>query len=139
LFYILQKRPRPQAPSAAFVVDGAPSMSYTSQVYPQPSDDGTTTYAPGTPVTSMKLYDPSDPTTYPGYHSVPTSSPDGDVHVPVVSYDGGLHGNTLANMQTGSLGGNTPPPNMQNGGLGGNTLANMQTARPQGYHGLPTV
>jgi hypothetical protein len=62
----------------------------------------------------MKLYDPNDPTTYPGYHSSPTTTPDVDVP------------NTFANMQ-------------QTGGLGGNTLANMQTSRPQGYHGLPTV
>jgi hypothetical protein len=126
VFYFL-RRSRPQAASAAFVVDGgtpAPSMSYMSQVPPR-SDDGTTTaYMPGTPVTPMKLYDPNDPTTYPGYHGVPTSSTP-DVDVPASPYDGGLHGNTLANMQTG--------------GLGGNTLANMQTARPQGYHGLPTV
>ncbi|KAH9169670.1 hypothetical protein EDB89DRAFT_1449003 [Lactarius sanguifluus] len=114
LFFFLRRRPRPQAPSAAFVVDGAtppPSATqHMSQVHQvqMHSDDGTT-YVPGTPITPMKFYDPSDPSTYPGYQSVPSTP---DVHVPVAPYEGSLNGNTLANMQT---------------------------ARPQGYHGLPTV
>ncbi|KAH9054540.1 hypothetical protein EDB87DRAFT_1580479 [Lactarius vividus] len=115
LFFFLRRRPHPQAPSAAFVVDGAtppPSaaqhMSQVQQVQMN-ADDGTS-YVPGTPVTPMKFYDPNDPSTYPGYQSVPSSTP--DVHVPVAPYEGSLNGNTLASMQT---------------------------TRPQGYHGLPTV
>ncbi|KAI9452878.1 hypothetical protein BJY52DRAFT_1291508, partial [Lactarius psammicola] len=111
LFYFLRRRSPPQAPSAAFVVDGVtppPSASqHMNQVRPPVSDDGTS-YMPGTPVTPMKFYDPNDPSTFPGYQSVPSTP---DVHVPVAPYDAGLNGNTLANMQTG---------------------------RPQGYHGLPT-
>lgn len=113
MFYFLRKRERPQAPSAAFVVDGATrpqsASQYMSQTHQPLSDDGTV-FVPGTPVTPMKFYDPNDPTTFPGYQSVRTSTP--DVHVPVTPYDGSLNGNTLAGMQT---------------------------ARPQGYHGLPTV
>ncbi|KAH9021562.1 hypothetical protein EDB85DRAFT_2152277 [Lactarius pseudohatsudake] len=116
LFFFLRRRPRPQAPSAAFVVDGTtppPSatqhMSQVHQVQVN-SDDGSS-YVPGTPVTAMKFYDPNDPSTYPGYQSVPTSP---DVHVPVAPYEGSLNGNTLASMQT------TRP-------------------QGQGYHGLPTV
>ncbi|KAH9005416.1 hypothetical protein EDB86DRAFT_1441566 [Lactarius hatsudake] len=114
LFFFLRRRPRPQAPSAAFVVDGTtppPSagqhMSQVHQVQMH-SDDGNS-YVPGTPVTPMKFYDPNDPSTYPGYQSVPSTP---DVQVPVAPYEGSLNGNTLASMQT---------------------------TRPQGYHGLPTV
>ena len=61
LIFYFMRRPRPQAPSAAFVVDGgtpAPSMSHLGHMYPPPSDDGATAYTPGTPtpVTPMKLY-----------------------------------------------------------------------------------
>ncbi|KAI0246208.1 hypothetical protein BJV78DRAFT_1256859 [Lactifluus subvellereus] len=47
---------------------------------------------PGTPASPMKLYDPNDPTTFPGFQGA------GQVHtgVPVAPYGG----NTLANMQT---------------------------------------
>jgi len=122
VFYFLRRRSPPRAPSAAFVVDSAtpaPSMSYMthSHLHPQ-SDDGTTAYMPGSPVTPMKLYDPNDPTTYPGYQGLPTSSPDLDA--PISSYDG--QGSTFSNSQTG--------------GLGGNTLGSRHTS---GYHGLPTV
>ncbi|KAI9452879.1 hypothetical protein BJY52DRAFT_892388 [Lactarius psammicola] len=86
LFYFLRRRPRPQAPSAAFVIDGA------------------------TPVMPMKFYNPNDPSTFPEFQSMQTSTV--DVHVPIAPYNGG--------------------PN-------GNTPANMQSMRPQGYHGLPTV
>ena len=61
LFYFLRKRTPPQAPSAAFVVDPAvsaqPAVPQMGQVVspPLPSDDGST-YAPGTPVSPMKLY-----------------------------------------------------------------------------------
>jgi len=89
---------------------------------PLPSDDGSS-YAPGTPVSTMRLYDPRDPSTYPGYQRVATA----DVQVPAVPYEANLNGNTLGGN---SMGGNT---------LNGNTLANMQTAHPGGYHGLPTV
>lgn len=149
LLYFLRKRKPQQAPSSAYVVDPTPQptpMGQVAQPQPsplQPSDDGTS-YVPGTPVASMKFYvrslhparlvslcthislqDPSDPTTYPGYQSVPTTP---DAHVPAVPYDGSLSGNTLN--------GNTFNANP----LGGNTIANMQTARPApGYHGLPTV
>jgi hypothetical protein len=99
-------------------------MSHMSQVqHQQRSDDGTTAYMHGTPVTPIKLYDPNDTTTHPGYHSVPTST--SGVEVPVVRYDGGPHGNTFANTQTG--------------GPGANTLTSVQTQRPLGYNGLPTV
>jgi len=83
-------------------------MSHVSHLHQPQSDDGTTAaYGPGSPTTAMKVYDPNDPTTYPGYHGVPAST-----GVSVLSYDGGM---------------------------GGNTPANMQTARTQGYHGLPIV
>jgi hypothetical protein len=61
LIYFLRKKTPPQAPSAAFVVDppmsAQPPMSQMGQVAspPLPSDDGST-YAPGTPVSPMKLY-----------------------------------------------------------------------------------
>lgn len=142
LIYFLRKKTPPQAPSAAFVVDppmsAQPPMSQMGQVAspPLPSDDGST-YAPGTPVSPMKLYNPSDPSTYPGYQSVPTT----EVHVPAApyeqGYDASLNGNTLGGNTMNTLGGNT-----LNGGnaLGGNNLASMQTAHPvSGYHGLPTV
>ena len=61
VFYIVRQQSRARAPSAEFAGDGAtpaPSMPYMAQVQqqPQPSDDGTTAYMPGTPVTPIKLY-----------------------------------------------------------------------------------
>jgi len=129
LFYFMRKRTPPQAPSAAFVVDPAippqPPVSQMSQVAspPMPSDDGSM-YTSGTPVSPMKLYDPNDPSTYPGYQRVSTT----DVQVPTAPYDPSVNTNTMGGN---AMGGNT---------LNGNTLANMQTAQPVGgYHGLPTV
>ena len=168
LFYFLRKRTPPQAPSAAFVVDPAvsaqPAVPQMGQVVspPLPSDDGST-YAPGTPVSPMKLYvrcyisfresrafrvhshlyfffqDPMDPTTYPGYQRVPTA----DVNVPASPYEPSLNGNALGGNTMSTLGGNTMNTlggnTMGGNPLHGNTLASMQTAQPGGYHGLPTV
>lgn len=70
---------------------------------------------PGTPVSPMRIYDPNDPSTFPGYEGsgyegvpqTPATPPQG----PVPSFNGTT-----------------------------NSLATMQTSRPQqGYHGLPTV
>jgi len=116
VFFFL-RRQRAKAPSSTYAVGGMPQPQMDE--YRQPlSDDGTGTYippsTPGTPVTSMKLYDPSDPTTFPGYQP---SGPGSDVTTP-------------------------PPFSPYNTGAGaGNTLANMQTSAPgtPGYHGLPTV
>jgi len=140
LIYFLRKKTPPQAASAAFVVDPAamsaqPPMPPMGQVAspPLPSDDGST-YAPGTPVSPMKLYNPSDPTTYPGYQSVPTT----DIHVPADRYEAGYNTNSLGGN---TMGGNTLGGNTLNGNtMGGNTIGNMQTAHPVGgYTGLPTV
>ncbi|KAH9005417.1 hypothetical protein EDB86DRAFT_1441507 [Lactarius hatsudake] len=81
LFYFLRKRQRSQAPSA--VVDGAtPPMS---QEHPLPLGDETH-------VAPMKLYDPNDPSTFPEYQRVSTSTQ--DVYDPVAP-----NGNTLAKAQ----------------------------------------
>ncbi|KAI0246498.1 hypothetical protein BJV78DRAFT_148240 [Lactifluus subvellereus] len=91
------RRKRPQAPSAAFVVDGPP-QPLMGEVRPPGSDDGT--HGPSsiheTPASPMKLYDPKDPTTFPG-----------QVHtaVPVAPYSG----HTVAIMQT--------PPSQEYHGL----------------------
>jgi hypothetical protein len=55
--FFWMRRKRPQAPSAAFVVDGAP-QPLMGEVRPPQSDDGTFVppSMPGTPVTPMKLY-----------------------------------------------------------------------------------
>jgi len=167
LFYFLKRRQPPKAPSAAFVADGSTATQPVAQMSqlapPLPSDDGST-YAPGTPVTPVKLYNPNDPTTYPGYQSLPTT-PDVPAHA-AVSYEGSLNrnslnasppngnplnGNTLGNMQStpngNTFNGNTlgsmqstPNGNAFNGNtLNGNTLGSMQTTHATGYHGLPTV
>ncbi|KAI0246197.1 hypothetical protein BJV78DRAFT_1286662 [Lactifluus subvellereus] len=86
------RRKRPQAPSAAFMVDGAPQPL---RLRPPGSDDGTygPSSMPGTPATPMKFYDPNDPTTFPGFQGA------GQVHteVPVVPYSGNTP--PVANMQ----------------------------------------
>ena len=54
VFYFVRQRPRPQVPSAAFVIDSgttAPSMSHL----PPPSDDGATATS-STSVSPMKFY-----------------------------------------------------------------------------------
>ncbi|KAH9021563.1 hypothetical protein EDB85DRAFT_414479 [Lactarius pseudohatsudake] len=80
LFYFLRKRQRSQAPSA--VVDGAtPPMS---QKHPLSGDE--------THVAPMKLYDPNDPSTFPEYQRVPTSTQ--DVYGPDAP-----NGDTLAKAQ----------------------------------------
>ncbi|KAH8979746.1 hypothetical protein EDB92DRAFT_1902897 [Lactarius akahatsu] len=104
LLYIMWKRQRSQAPSAA-VDGGTPPMS---QEHPPLSGDET--YVPGTPKAPMKFYDPSDPSTFPEYQSMPTSTQ--DVHVPVAPKDAGPNGNSPAKVQA------APTP---------------------GYHGLPIV
>ncbi|KAI0250841.1 hypothetical protein BJV78DRAFT_1154793 [Lactifluus subvellereus] len=92
IFFWLRRK-RSHAPSAASVADGAP-QSLVGEVRPPGSDDGThgPSSMPGTPATPMKLYDPNDPTTFPGFQGA------GQVYteVPVAPYSG----NTQTNMQT---------------------------------------
>ncbi|KAN0135279.1 hypothetical protein V8E53_006844 [Lactarius tabidus] len=136
LFYFLRKRRLSRTPSATFVVD--PDMPIQLSVSQMgqvafPSDEGST-YAAGTPVSPVKLYDPNDPYTYPGYQRVSTT----DAQVPAMPYETGLNGNTLGGNTMGrnTLGGNTLNGNT----VGRNTLANRQTTHPVGgYHGLPTI
>jgi len=138
LFYFMRKRQTTQAPSAEFVVDAAaPLQPQMDQLPPQqPSDQGTlSSYIPSSP---LRLYDPNDPTTYPGFQSAPTT-PDPPT-MSAVSYEGSLGGN-IANpnpLPGNTFSGNTANPPKS---LNGNTLASMQTAHApvQGYHGLPTV
>ncbi|KAH9054537.1 hypothetical protein EDB87DRAFT_1646663 [Lactarius vividus] len=91
LFYILRKRKRSQALSAA-VDGGTPPMS---QEHPSLSEDET--YVPKRPVARMKLYDPNDPRTFPKYQRVSVFAE--DVHDPVAPKDGSPNGNTLTTVQ----------------------------------------
>ncbi|KAH9047027.1 hypothetical protein EDB83DRAFT_2553732 [Lactarius deliciosus] len=111
MFIFWRRQQRAKAPPAVSPVnDVSPPLppSPMTQVHPAP----TPSYADYTTQGSrMSLYDPNNPNTYPQLQEhVQTSTP--SVNVPVVSYDGYLNGNSLANMQP---------------------------MRPQGYHGLPTV
>ncbi|KAI0255574.1 hypothetical protein BJV78DRAFT_1151536 [Lactifluus subvellereus] len=65
---LLLRRKRPQGPSAAFVVDGAP-RPLMGEVRLPGSNDGTyvPSSMPGTLASPMMLYDPNDPTTFPGF------------------------------------------------------------------------
>jgi len=99
IFFWLRRKPRPQDPFAAFVVDGAP-QPLMGELRPPVSDDRTYMAppmpgTPGTLGTPMRLYDPSDPTTFPGFQGV------GQIHAEVPTAHSG---NTLANIQT------SPPP-----------------------------
>ncbi|KAI0250831.1 hypothetical protein BJV78DRAFT_1282904 [Lactifluus subvellereus] len=91
LFWL--RRKRSQGSSTAFVVDGAP-QPLMGEVRPPGSDDGTyvPSSMPETPATPRKLYDPNDPTTFPGFQGA------GQLHteVPVAPYGG----NTLTKVQT---------------------------------------
>ncbi|KAH9964232.1 hypothetical protein BC827DRAFT_1266025 [Russula dissimulans] len=71
---------------------------YMGEVGRPLTDDGAIAPSPSTtPVTPMRLYDPNDPTTFPGYQpSGEALAPPGQV--PISPYAGA--GNTLANMQT---------------------------------------
>ncbi|KAH9026642.1 hypothetical protein EDB84DRAFT_336033 [Lactarius hengduanensis] len=68
VLYLLWKRRRSQAPSAA-VDGGTPPMS---QEHPPLSGDET--YVPGMPMAPMKSYDPNDQSTFPEFQGVPTST-----------------------------------------------------------------
>jgi hypothetical protein len=124
IVFFLRRRssdgPAPVAPPAVGAYQ--PPMDEIQQ--PLTMDDGFTMASsipgtigssmPGTPVSPMRIYDPNDPSTFPGYQTpeyqavpqAPATPPQG----PVPSLNGT-----------------------------GNSLATMQTSRPQGYHGLPTV
>jgi len=72
-------------------------QAYMGEVRQPLTDDGAIAPSPSTtPVTPMRLYDPNDPTTFPGYQPAETLAPPGQV--PISPYTGA--GNNLANMQT---------------------------------------
>ncbi|KAH9955848.1 hypothetical protein BC827DRAFT_827384 [Russula dissimulans] len=101
-YYYLRRRRRQKERPSSDSVEFDPSEPHMGEAGQPPTDDGT-------PIAPMKLYDPNDPTTFPGYQpTAETLAAPGQV--PILSHTGA-----------------------------GNTLANMQTAQPQGYHGLPTV
>ncbi|KAH9973121.1 hypothetical protein BGW80DRAFT_1252422 [Lactifluus volemus] len=105
LFFFLRRRRPP-------VYDGAPPP-LMGQVQSPPPEDGSfmSPSLPMTPATPMKLYDPNDPTTFPGYQGTsPALAAEDYTEVPNV-----YTGSTLA------------------------TVASTQPSRPPGYHGLPTV
>ncbi|KAI9436123.1 hypothetical protein F5148DRAFT_25456 [Russula earlei] len=109
MFFYFRRRGTHEPSSTTAV--GNSSQPYMGQIQPSLADEETVVPSslPGTPVTPMKLYDPNDPTTFPGYQPV-AQTLGAPMQVPVAPYVGT-----------------------------GNTLANMQISRPQGYHGLPTV
>ncbi|KAH9992128.1 hypothetical protein BJV77DRAFT_453678 [Russula vinacea] len=117
IVFFFMRRQRPQAPSAA-VPGVGPYQQPMDEIQRPLTDYETYTSSvpasslPGTPIVPMRLYDPSDPTTYPGYQGPPQSpaTPEG----PVPSHIGTT--NSLATMQT-----------------------SLSHPGPQGYHGLPTV
>ncbi|KAF8465585.1 hypothetical protein DFH94DRAFT_782747 [Russula ochroleuca] len=104
IFFFL-RRQQPQAPSAAVpgvgpfqppmdeiqrpLTDNETYTAYTASSVPASS-------LPGTPVVPMRLYDPSDPTTFPGYQGIPQSPATPEGALP--SHSG--TGNSLATMQT---------------------------------------
>ncbi|KAH9971461.1 hypothetical protein BJV74DRAFT_865871 [Russula compacta] len=93
VFFFL-RRGRRQAPSTPLT---AQQQMEQVQHLPPPSDDGTFAppSAPGTPLAPMRLYDPNDPTTFPGYQAVPPDSPPS---VPFSPYS--ASGHTLATTHT---------------------------------------
>ncbi|KAN0119097.1 hypothetical protein V8E52_004544 [Russula decolorans] len=118
-FFLRQRRSEaPASVAPPFVGASQPHMDEIQQ--PLTMDDGYTSSIPGTigssmpgtPLSPMRIYNPNDPSTFPGYQGpeyqgvpqTPATPPQG----PVPSANGT-----------------------------GNSLATMQTA--QGYHGLPTV
>jgi hypothetical protein len=129
---LLLRRQRPQAPAPVATSMAPPGIgasqrpmeeiqqpltmddAYTASIPGSSSMPGTpvTPLAPASPATPMRLYDPNDPTTFPGgYQGVPQSPA-----MPMAAQ------------------GSVPSLNGT-----GNSLATMQTSRQQGYHGLPTV
>jgi len=121
VFFLRRRRPEAPAPVGppAF---GAyqPPMDEVQQ--PLTMDDAYTASSfPGTigtssiPGTPMRIYDPNDPSTFPGYEGVPQTGYQGVPQTPTTPLQG-------------------PVPSLNETG---NSLATMQTSR--GYHGLPTV
>jgi hypothetical protein len=115
------KAPAPVAPPFVGAYQPPPAMDEIQQ--PLTMDDGYTMSSnpgtigssmPGTPVTQMRIYNPNDPSTFPGYQG---SGYQGLPQSPAMPPEG-------------------PVPSLNGTG---NSLATMQTSRPQGYHGLPTV
>ncbi|KAH9955185.1 hypothetical protein BGW80DRAFT_1396314 [Lactifluus volemus] len=96
LFFFLKRRRPQQSPPIAAVYGGTqqPPMD---EVWPQPTDGGAfvTPSLPETRALPMRLYDPDDPTTFPGYQG-PDPVPKAHTQVPAVSNTG----STLVNMQT---------------------------------------
>jgi len=136
-FFRRQRRPEAPAPVApSFFGASQPPMDEIQQ--PLTMDDRYTTSSvpgtigssiPGTPGATMRIYDPNDPSTFPGYQGIPQTpaSPQGTVP----SFNG-YQG--VPETPTSPPLGTVPSFNGT-----GNSLATMQTSRPQGYHGLPTV
>jgi len=113
--FFYRSRRSPKGPSYTTAASNSPQQQpFMGKLGQSMLDDGAISPSPSTPVTSMRLYDPNDPTTFPGYQPPEMLIPPGPV--PFSPYTGGGGGG---------------------GGGAENTLANMQTAH--GYHGLPTV
>jgi len=123
VFFLRRRSSDAPAPAAPPIVGAfQPPMDEIQQ--PLTMDDGYTVSSsipgtigssmPGTPVAPMRIYDPNDPSTFPGYQA---SEYQGVPQTPAMPSQG-------------------PVPSLNGTG---NSLATMQTSRPQGYHGLPTV
>jgi len=110
IFYMRRQR-RPMAPSAAFVID-VDDSSHPHEDEVKPLSDGGTPAPSSTasaPLTPMRLYDPDDPTTFPGYQAA-LLSPE------VVNQ-------TTFSPYSASV----------------DTSPTTHSSGPPGYHGLPTV
>ncbi|KAH9973143.1 hypothetical protein BGW80DRAFT_286979 [Lactifluus volemus] len=84
LFFLLRRRTAQQALPTAVVYGGTP-QPLMGQVQSPPADDGAfmPPSLPTTPTTPIRLYDPNDPTTFPGYQGTfPTPAAEVYTEVP---------------------------------------------------------